>query len=445
MQRRLRFSLRTLILTVLFLGSLPLLQNQWTAWKKIETIESIDDDARVQCSDDRRYMLLTDQASNCRLLEMKTLRRIDLESEIGHSYPETIIRGNRMALVQKSSVEIFDVETGRRLSVIEAEDAFAHGAIDFFPNMNSFIIAVRDQPAYIWSFETKKAMWTAPALADVDDAGYSHVSVSADGLSFLTFDRQFGERVWETATYRELFQWNDDRELVSKFYGSSLLIGCGRPKTDALSSPKVLRVRDAKTGKALSTAGGNDQDVRLGLPFPDLSRILVVYENGKLSVMDLQGRELEQRQAAPPVMTIFIAPSGARVLIDDGKRNAKLLDDHLNEIAPLPLFYFVDFSPDGERFLSVDGADIRVFSVSDGAMLATFKTSNESTKAFFSPDGRRIVAADADSRYAVWERGRAEPFYGILTVPEFLLSAAFMAGLAISIIYDHKARGREVR
>ena len=157
--------------------------------------------------------------------------------------------------------------------------------------------------------------------------------------------------------------------------------------------------------------------------------------------MGLDGRSISEYKHSTEIYSCRMSPDGGRLIVDDHNRIAKLFDGNFKELATLPSgFHFADFSPDGTRFLTIDGSYVRLFSIADGSLLAEFHVSSEAANAYFSHDGQRIVTATTDYDFGVWERRRPERFYGVLVLPAFWLSAFLAFVLVASFFSRQKAQ-----
>ncbi|MEO6244426.1 MAG: serine/threonine-protein kinase [Opitutaceae bacterium] len=74
----------------------------------------------------------------------------------------------------------------------------------------------------------------------------------------------------------------------------------------------------------------------------------------------------------------------------------------------------VNFAPDHDRYVVMnDGGDLELRRLSDAGLIRAFDGTGAALQVgpHFSPDGRRVVARDAEGRVAVWREDRAAPLF----------------------------------
>jgi WD40 repeat protein len=184
--------------------------------------------------------------------------------------------------------------------------------------------------------------------------------------------------------------------------GSALVTlgGAGDPITDAV-------IRDAQTGKAITTLGGTEPLWSASIT-PDGARVATSSTLGHVTIWDAR--------AAKKLATIdtiaFAArwsPDGTR-LVTCGERDAILWDAQTG--AQLRAFPGVDelvtsarFSADGARVVTAahDGV-ARVYDASTGALELTLAGhADYLIDAAFDPRGERLVTASADGTARLWD------------------------------------------
>ena len=108
-------------------------------------------------------------------------------------------------------------------------------------------------------------------------------------------------------------------------------------------------------------------------------------------------------------------------------------------------FEGVQFSPDGTRVLAHAAGGYAIFDAQNGHCLVTLQRHGErrllSSTLFsttWSPDGNRILIS-GNGDVVIWEHRRPEQWWGILCLPEFWLTTALASLLPWSLWRDRRA------
>ena len=137
---------------------------------------------------------------------------------------------------------------------------------------------------------------------------------------------------------------------------------------------------------------------------PDGQHIVIVshYYNSIAKVWDIKGHVLEFDQGG---QFAFFSPDGQFLLTDGNDNTAKIWNIKANSLDDFKgnLGIRVEFSPDSQRILTIDGNTAKVLDT-EGNLLANFKGHQDNlNSAEFSPDGQRILTASDDNTTKLWD------------------------------------------
>jgi WD40 repeat protein len=119
------------------------------------------------------------------------------------------------------------------------------------------------------------------------------------------------------------------------------------------------------------------------------------------------------------VQSIMIAPDNQTMLIagrDNTIRRLSMADNVVNLPAPLvsvDALYgglaAAELSHDGDKLLTMNGADARLFDAASGHELLAFRPQDAIADAEFSPDGQTIITASWDGTVRFWNAAQQPP------------------------------------
>jgi WD40 repeat protein len=332
---------------------------------------------------------------------------------------------------------IYDLETGEQRFKLSG-DVRVHGHVEY--SHDGQLIVSGNQEGYVqfWNAKTGQEI----VRRSGHEGGIRSVAISPDGSIAASVSRQDGTiRVWGMASGSQLAKipvtwrgsdvwWNEEgshiqfapygRELFTWTYDSTIRYW----KPDNSSS------RTLQAGKTSATAMAFSQDG---------TRAAVVEYNGgsrsKIGIYELDGGALVtaldpygESSSDPWVSALAFSPDGKQLAVG-------VLKSSLQE-TPLPSVQLWDiqraqiirrlrpavappghlcFSPDGTLLATsaVRDAPLQLWRVSDGVEVRSFKVEADAhgrdpAPIVFSPDGKRLAAADANRDIYVWELATGE-------------------------------------
>jgi WD40 repeat protein len=232
---------------------------------------------------------------------------------------------------------------------------------------------------------------------DGHDSRVEAVAYSSDGKYVATAEEggSASVRVWEVASRRVIFEQGHPHRgrasaLAFKPQGDVLASGHGR---------EVL-FWDFKTGKLLRTFPGH-KHIHMALAFsPDGRRLASGSYDGTVRVWDVEGgKELQNFRVEKEIAWAIAFSPDLRWAAsgDQATRTIHLWDlDTGKEWKPLPRGggggIRLAFSPDSRTLLEAGGiASLFLWDVASGERRATIRTTNPAWSLAFAPDGRRLA------------------------------------------------------
>jgi WD40 repeat protein len=364
----------------------------------------------------------------------------------------------------------------------------------FGPDGRHVVIGGRDKKVLIWDFLTGKRFTWQAHDGDVVSALYS-----SDGGRIVTASRDRTAKVWDAASGKELARFTHEDEVLSAAFSKD-----GRRVVTA-ACDKAARIWDAETGKLLThldhdamlfsaefspegnrvvTVCGDNAvrvwDVATAKPiatlshpdgvnsatfFPDNLRILTAGWDG-IRVWDAETGKQLVRESPSPVLSAVPSPDGRRVAAastegiafhDPNKTGANILNMagrarsvgyspdgrlvvsvqwHGNVWVQEPGLrgktieldensldcgtHFVEFSPDGTRVVTADADAARIWDADTGRELNRLGHGSNVGKAVFDSNGRRVFTTGADKTARAWDSATGRELFrlpGIDAIP----------------------------
>jgi WD40 repeat protein len=332
---------------------------------------------------------------------------------------------------------VYDLESGEQRFKLSGEVG-VYGCVDY--SHDGKLIASGNMAGYVqlWNAETGKEV----VLRSGHEGGVRSVAISPDGTVAASVSRQDSTiRVWGLASGNQLVKipvtwrgpdvwWSEEgshvmfapygRELVSWTYDSTIRYW----------KPDNSESRTLQVGKTSATAMACSQDGTLVAAFE--------YDGGsrvKIGVYELDGGTLVasldpfgKSSSDPWVSALVFSPDGKQLAVgvlksslqDSPSPSVQLWDIKREEIvrrmrpAIAPPGHLC-FSPDGTTLASsaVRGSPLQLWRVADGTEVGSFKVEADAhgrdpAPVVFSPDGKRLAAADVNRDIYVWELATKE-------------------------------------
>jgi WD40 repeat protein/DNA-binding SARP family transcriptional activator len=173
----------------------------------------------------------------------------------------------------------------------------------------------------------------------------------------------------------------------------------------------TVAVLDARSGIQHLTLTGHAGTVTVIRFSPDGTRLATAAPDGMMKLWDAASGQQLRTVFGSIVRDLDFSPDGTRVLTveQDGTVSVWSATD-ASEILP-SLTVHIDgqgvsasFSPDGRRFATIDGTDVRIWDPDTGRELQRLTASNTNlSRAAFSRDGARLAVGGLDRQVTVWD------------------------------------------
>lgn len=250
-------------------------------------------------------------------------------------------------------------------------------------------------------------------------------------------------------------------------YSSSLAFFPDGKKLVSADSDGRVRIWDPASGETVLALTGHGDPALAVTVFPDGERLASGGADGTVRLWRTTSRRPVRITRAHPgyVTAIAVSPDGSllasgsasdpviRLWRTDTGRPAGKFEGHSGAVTAL------DFSPSGERLLSAgEDGTVKVWAISGGLCIETYKSNKPLNAAAYSPDGTHIFAAGADDSVVVWRAGSGggteammEGHTGVIKAlavsrdGKFLASAGFDKAVKIWLTpWEAKARAEAV-
>lgn len=308
--------------------------------------------------------------------------------------------GSRVLTVSKGTVRIWDTETGGMISEIDCHGGTGYlETVDLSPGGRRFATTSKYKTARIWDIITRKPIKLIGHEASVKSALFSH-----DGKRVVTASRDGTARVWEVETGKQLF--------VLEGHEAGVLKACfstDDKKVLTASEDGTARIWNAETGKEI----------------PPLKRI-IDKQTGKETLAEYSKESVEIPFIRHKKRIIFaeFSPDSEKVVTASEDNTTRIWDAvSRKEIAPLKIGRPMDSDSDPYIFeeqkilLGKDPHEIpgfhklfpRIWDLSAGEKVVGIKEYRTTFNSVcFSPDGTRIITADADNTARIWDAETGE-------------------------------------
>ena len=320
------------------------------------------------------------------------------------------------------TARVWNAANGQLLVMLAGHTGSIDSAV-FSPDSSRILTASDDHTARVWDAQTGRLQATLTGHA----RGVRSAVFSRDGERIVTAGGDDTARIWDAGDGRQLATLEGHAEKVN----SAVFSPDGKRIVTA-SDDGTARVWDAGSGEMLAELSGHTNAVICAAFSPDGARIVTASQDGTARLWDAGGHllaELSGHNGA--VYSAVFSPDGKRIVTASEDKTARVWDGRdghplLTLSGHNGAVYSAVFSPDSKRIVtaSADGA-ARVWDASDGrpsaTLLATFPLDRDAVSnitsamlegknvgvlsAQFSPDGKRIVTAQADGIVRVWDAG----------------------------------------
>jgi WD40 repeat protein len=367
-------------------------------------------------------------------------------------------RGNYILLTKGDQTgRVVNAADGKQISELSGS-IYELGYFVFSPD-EKFIYGLDvDTHLRIWETATGDGRILVPSRVGSDTV----IALSPDGktLLFTEYGPECRIRLWDTRT------WTETRDLKMDGFIEHAVFSPDSRLLAATDNGSVIRIWDLTRSSDPVLCGENIlfKNISKLLFSPD-GRRLAGLDRGVLRVFDaktgnLLYKVIEEGEFFSGVFT----PDGRRLLLDTWVKSARQSSIRiLNAENGVQLAEWTNwsgilaFSPDAGRLLVSRNFGLHVLDADDGQELLSVSYSFNSRGSFgaagmgsrtrearwegcyrytapFSPDGTRLIVPDDPA--VVWHRRRPEYWWGIAWLPEFWMTVLFAAALVWSVWRD---------
>jgi WD40 repeat protein/tRNA A-37 threonylcarbamoyl transferase component Bud32/tetratricopeptide (TPR) repeat protein len=305
------------------------------------------------------------------------------------------------------AIELHDPAAGRRLFVMERHRSRVR-SLSFFSEGKRLLSSGDDNLLCIWDTQTGKVERTLPVGSD----GFQHACLSPDGRLVATTVAHGDIALQDVATGKIVRTLTGHTGRVAAIAFSP----DGRRFASA-SLDHTARLWDLESDEEPLRLRGHTQSV-LGVAFsPDGERLASAGYDQTVIIWDARsGQKLLTLSGHSGLVTLVAFSPDGRWLVSGGDDSTPHLWDGRpgtveakisDPIAPIERF---TFSPDGRWVAVAMGAGlIRLHDAVSGKQILVLKRANmaEVRRLFFSVDGTRLVADDAEGKRAAWDLSTA--------------------------------------
>jgi RNA polymerase sigma factor (sigma-70 family) len=417
---------------------------------------ALSPDGKRLATSSGQSVVLWDVATN------EPLRRFDIDGYWPFSRPTLVFSpdGRRLGYVHSNSFGcVWDVKSGKEVARFERkrlEESHYHGLCHFTPDSKEIVVGEGPKKLVFWDLQANRPKRTVAVehVSFLSPDARTGARINLDGAKFsLVFsDTQTGKKTgtWDTVSVNAGGAFAPDGKSIALVHRrkdvqvrdfpagrlrfSVPLPGSARYKVGGQEYCEY-RVRFSTDGKTLllATHGGlaHRWDLATGKELPPLKRhvgpvtgihllpdrktVITTGEEGLIRRWDARsGKELSAPEGYAGSLHSDYSPNGRFVAVGDGRGRLELWSARQGRRllvlqADGPAVTRVVFRPDG-KVLAAALADstVHFWSVPAGKEQRVLRCGKEQDLSYtrvmqFSPDGRRLLLSDHNSRACVWD------------------------------------------
>ena len=383
----------------------------------------------VAFSPDGKQLLTVSGEANATLWDVSTGNAIlKLEGHSAHLATVAISSDGKMFATgsDDGTAKLWDAATGKELFALGDEEAFAL-YVAFSPDGKILYTGSDGFPITAWDTATGEKLFTSSEPGNGTDV--TAIAASPDGTRIATGDFDTTVKIWDAAT----------GTLLLKLFGHSSYVNGLSFSPDGkilatASEDGSVRLWDAETGKALLTLSGHASGV-LSVAFSaDGERLYTSSRDGTGKIWNLStsagSDALNLVGHTSRVATVAYRPDGKQLATFGWDGTVRIWDAitgaELHMIA-LEGDYGtgngfagnVAYSPDGKRLAYNDLNTTRIIdTANDAEIIALDPFEKGGVDVIFSPDGKLLADAGADSRIRIHNSESGESLIEFQLPPE---------------------------
>lgn len=444
-----RFSLRTLLILSLLIGSAGGLWFHWEPWTVTRLSSNSLDDLPVFSADSRQL------AGYSGSLHVWDTSSGAVRCVLGtYSYGSPVFSADGQYLTfsglddaqtKRNTIEVWSIPAAKRLIAIDTTSEGSAGRPHhaYISPDGQYVLGQAHASVHCWSLKDRRKLFSIR----------SHFRLRADPETDA--ERRAAEQI--QLIRNEALAADQLRRFCQLEENGRLGVYAG-PSDDArriftfLPGTSAVQLWDAATGRKIRTLGlprvaqamrafwFSEDGRHLALqPYPDACTLLLDMETGAPPIVlpeDLGGADRAAFSADGNWFSMVRRHESVDtdfLLTAWDTRTGKARHVHENA-AGRNIF----FSPDGQRCVAIGNAGTWVLDMSTGQKIYRLLESSPEffARAAFSPDGRHLAVTDQQGALLFCSRRRPEYWWGIAWLPEFWLAVVFGGVVAWSLHRD---------
>ena len=321
--------------------------------------------------------------------------------------------GTLAAGLDNGQVELWEVETGERITTLRHADWGRVTSVAFSRDGTALASGSWDQVIKVWDVETRREVGTWEVPREGNSLWPLSVAFSPDGTRLVSGFQDGTVRLWDIATQTELatLEGHTDRVTSVSFSpDGGLLASAG-----GWSDPTV-RLWDAATQTEVATLRGHTGEVRsVSFSSPDGGTLASGSSDRTVRLWDVAAQELiaTLEEHSGPVHSVSFSRDGATLISGAADGRVLLRDVETGNAAGLSghgSLSSMALSPDGDLLASgyQDGT-VRLWDAATRTRIATLEGHTSGVgSASFSSDGALLASGSWDRTVKLWNVGTRE-------------------------------------